>query len=470
MNRRSMCLFSGVLGLVLTLLFPPPFAELSVSGWRAIGLTCWMAVWWITECVPLPVTALLPLVVAPFLGAGAIKDLSGAYADPLIFLFLGGFLLSLAIERSRLHLRVAHWALVAVGSHPRRQVGAIMGITAFLSMWMSNTATAVMMLPLALSILTLRRESGAPPGMSAPMLLGIAYGASIGGMATIIGTPPNAFLVGYLQSNYGVTIAFSQWMLFGVPFSALLLLGAWWWLSHGLPAEEGAAGTRTLLRERLRELGPLRPAEKRVALVFALAALSWVLRTLLVRWTGLPLSDTGIALAAGLLLFITPAKDGSDDSLLTWSAAEKLPWGVLLLFGGGLCLARIISFTELDSFLGSVFGGLQGIPFWVVALVVVASVVLLTEFTSNTATTATLLPILGPVAVALGFAPGDIVIPTALAASCAFMMPVATPPNAIVFASGEVHMRDMVRAGIVLNLISILLLVIAAEWVLPSVF
>jgi sodium-dependent dicarboxylate transporter 2/3/5 len=443
---------------------------LSEAGWLAVGLAVWMALWWITECVPLAVTALLPLIVAPFLGAGSLKDISGAYADPIIFLFFGGFLISLGIERSRLHLRIAHWALVAVGSSPRRQVGAVMGITAFLSMWMSNTATSVMMLPLAVSIIALRRENGASSELSAPMLLGIAYGASIGGLATIVGTPPNAFLAAYLQNTYDVTISFDRWMLFGVPLSLVLLTFTWWWLTRALPSreEEGEAGSH--LREGLRKLGPIRPEERRVAGVFLFAALSWIFRGFLVTQTGLPLSDTGIALAAGLLLFVIPRGNGDGDRLLDWPTAHKLPWGVLLLFGGGLCLARIIRETELDAFLGSLFANLQGIPFWLVALIVVAVVVGLTEITSNTATTATLLPVLGPVALALGFAPGDILIPTAVAASCAFMMPVATPPNAIVFGSGELAMRDMVRAGFVLNLVSIVVLTIAAEWIVPWMF
>lgn len=471
-RKQWLGLLLGTLVMAATALLRSPLEGLSDAGWRTFGLMVMMGCWWLSECVPVAVTAFLPLILAPLLGMAGIGSVSSSYAHPLIFLFLGGFMLSLAMERSELHRRIARRTMLAVGSHPRGQVAGIMGVTAFLSMWMSNTATTVMMVPIVLSIIQLLRERETPAGLPSAMLLGVAYGASIGGIATLIGTPPNALLAAYLQDAYGIQIGFDRWMLFGVPFSLLFLVATWWWLCRGLPGVTDATGrsVRALFREQLRAMGPLSAAEKRVAVVFGLAALCWMLRVPLAKHSGLPLSDTGIAMLATLVLFLLPRGDGSSERLLTWKATERLPWGVLMLFGGGLALAQLIRETGLADTIAQLVGGAGSLgPLGVLAVVILA-IVFLTEVTSNTATAAGFLPLLGPVAVALGMPPAMLVIPAAVAASCAFMMPVATPPNAIVYGSGEIEMGQMVRTGLVLNLIGSVLLFFFAWWGVPLLF
>jgi sodium-dependent dicarboxylate transporter 2/3/5 len=381
-------------------------------------------------------------------------------------------MLSLAMERSELHRRVARRAMLLVGSNPRGQVGGLMAVTAFLSMWISNTATTVMMVPIVLSILTLVRERETDRDLGPAMLLGVAYAASIGGVATLIGTPPNALLAAYLQKTYQIEIGFDRWMLFGVPFSLLFLAITWLWLTRHLTQVNSATSNamRALFREQLAAMGPMSPAEKRVAVIFVLAAISWMLRVPLVKWTGLPISDTGIAMTAALLLFILPSSGGSRERLLTWQATSRLPWGVLVLFGGGLALAGMIQETGLADTIGRLVGNAGQLGPLVILGAVVVSIVFLTEVTSNTATAAGFLPLLGPVAAAIGMPPPMLVIPAAVAASCAFMMPVATPPNAIVYGTGEIEMGQMVRAGLFLNLVGSALLLIFGWWVVPLVF
>jgi len=475
-RKQWIGLLLGSLVLIATTLASSPIKGLGPEGWRTFGLMVMMGCWWLSECAPVAVTALLPLVLAPMLGIAPIKSVASAYAHPLIFLFLGGFILSLAMERSELHRRIARRAMLLVGSHPRGQVGGLMAVTAFLSMWISNTATTVMMVPIVLSILTLVREREASRDLGPAMLLGVAYSASIGGIATLIGTPPNALLAAYLQNTYQIEIGFDRWMLFGVPFSLLFLLVTWLWLTRHLtkgPRQgevEASGSMRALFREQLVAMGPMSPAEKRVAVIFVLAAISWMLRVPLAKWTALPISDTGIAMTAAVLLFLLPRGSGSRERLLTWQATSRLPWGVLVLFGGGLALAGMIQETGLADTIGKLVGDAGQLGPLVVLSVVIVAIVFLTEVTSNTATAAGFLPLLGPVSVAIGLSPPLLVIPAAVAASCAFMMPVATPPNAIVYGTGEVEMGQMVRAGLFLNLIGSVLLLLFAWWVVPLIF
>lgn len=462
--------FAGILVFLVTCILPSPFAELPVAGWRTAGLATMMAAWWITECVPIAVASLLPLVLAPLAGIVDIKTVSPAYAHPLIFLFMGGFMLSLAMERSRLHGRIARSVMLMVGTHPKLQVGGIMLVSAFLSMWMSNTATAVMMLPIVISIIALLREQMDVSKLAPAMLLGVAYACSIGGMATLIGTPPNALLAAYLDDTYGIAIGFGQWMAFGLPFSIVLLLFTWFWLTRkGLPDETGV-DTRALFRRQLREMGPISKAEVRVLIVFLLAALFWIFRVPINHFTGLPLDDTGIAMAAAVLLFIIPSGNDSGEKLMDWGYTNRLPWGVLLLFGGGLALAKMIQDSGLADFIGTLFASGSDVGFIWVLVVVCAGIVFLTEVTSNTATAAGFLPLLGPIAVSMGESPTLLAIPAALAASCAFMMPVATPPNAIVYGASELRIQQMLKAGFMLNLFSIVLLILFARFVAPMIF
>ncbi|GGA88216.1 hypothetical protein GCM10011369_32950 [Neiella marina] len=373
-----------------------------------------------------------------------------------------------------MHRRIALTTMNLVGSNPRLQVGGLMLVTAFLSMWMSNTATAVMMLPIALSVIELLKVDHDVSELSPALLLGIAYSASIGGVATLIGTPPNALLAAYLSDTYQIEIGFGQWMLFALPMCCLLLLAAWYWLTRSGLEGSGSEQTHELFHQQLQQLGPLHRHEKRVLIIFICAATGWILRVPLANWTGLPISDTTIAMVAATLLFIIPSSkkttDGQTERLLDWPTTQKLPWGVLLLFGGGLALAGMIKSSGLAQFIGASIGQAGSGQLWLLIFVVTAAIVFLTEVTSNTATTAGFLPLLGPVAVSLGYAPQSIVIPAALAASCAFMMPVATPPNAIVFASGELRIKQMARKGLMLNFVATALITAASVWLLPLLF
>lgn len=448
--------------LALGLLALPPPDGLAVAGWRTAAVAVLMAVWWATEALPLAATALVPLVAFPLLGISAPTALAGAYGDPLIFLFLGGFLLALAIQRAGLHRRLALAVTAAAGTGPRALIGGFMVATAFLSMWVSNTATAVLMLPIAQAVILVVERAvpeRAAAGFAKALLLAIAYAASIGGIATLIGTPPNALLASFLRQSHGIELGFADWLAVGLPL-ALILLGATWLLLtralFPLPAGTLAPIATALARER-RAHGPMHPAERRVALVFAATALAWLARPWLAPH--LPgLDDTVIAVLAGLALFVLPAGTGPGERLLDWRSARELPWGVLLLFGGGLALAQAIAGSGLGDWLGRELTVLDGLPPLLVVLLVTALVVFVTELTSNTATAATFLPLATALAAALGVEPWLLAMPVAVAASCAFMMPVATPPNAIVYASGHLRIADMARAGLVLNLVAIVVI------------
>ena len=441
------------------------------------GVGVLMAVLWMTEALPLPATALLPIVLFPATGVLSAGQATAPYADRVIFLFMGGFMLALAMERWGLHKRIALVTVLMVGTRPRALVAGFMLATGVMSMWISNTATAVMMLPIATSIVALAGErlaaEGADTGDALPrfgtcMLLGIAYSASIGGVGTPIGTPPNAVLIGFVNESYGVSIGFGQWMVVGVPFALVFGAIAWAVLVYlAYPVRlERLPGGREVIREELRRLGPVSRGEWTVLVVFLATALSWMLREPLANWQWLAarapfltrIDDTVIAIAAATLLFAIPVSAKRGSFALDWRTAVRLPWGVLLLFGGGLSLARAVGSSGLDDWIGAQVGALGWMPLVALVLVVTATVIFLTEVTSNTATATTFLPILGGVAVGLGVAPTMLLVPAAIAASCAFMLPVATPPNAIVFGSGRVTIGQMVKAGVWLNLIGIALI------------
>ncbi|WP_249319088.1 DASS family sodium-coupled anion symporter [Pseudoalteromonas sp. BDTF-M6] len=470
--NRLVFLWLGPLVMLLTCLIDPP-SGMSVAAWRTAGLTVWLATWWVSEVVPIPATSLLPLVVVPLADIASIKAAAAPYAHPLIYLFLGGFLLSIAMERWGLHKRIALTTLLLAGSKPSTQIMAMMLVTAFLSMWMSNTATAVMMLPIALSVVHLLRDNGSEcDNFGKALLLSIAYGASIGGIATLIGTPPNALMAAYLADSYNIEIGFATWMLIGVPLSVVMLALTWLWLTKVMYKVDKTAAqveTRGMFKQQLAALGTMSRAEKGVLAVFALAAVSWVLRPLLAKASGLAISDTGIAIAAALLLFILPAKKDSEERILNWDSAAKVPWGILLLFGGGLTLAAKIKSSGLADYIANMLSGAGAMELALGILIVTALITFLTEITSNTATAAGFLPLLGPVAESITGTPLVWVIPAAIAASCAFMMPVATPPNAIVFGSGELKIKDMIRAGFVLNLIAIGLITLVTLTLAPLV-
>jgi len=381
------------------------------------------------------------------------------------------------MERWGLHKRIALRTMLYAGKKPSLQILAMMLVTAFLSMWMSNTATAVMMLPIALSITHLVKSSDpSNEGFGKALLLSIAYGASIGGIATLIGTPPNALMAAYLSDSYQIEIGFAQWMIVGVPLALGMLIISWIWLTkftYKVDANVQAnkrIDTKAVFSSQLKDLGLMQRAEKGVLFVFMFAAVCWIFRPLLGDVTGLKISDTGIAIAAALLLFVLPANKGSDERILDWESAAKVPWGVLLLFGGGLTLASQIKSSGLADYIANMIEGASAIPLVMSILVVVALITFLTEITSNTATAAGFLPLLGPVAESITGSPLVWVIPAAIACSCAFMMPVATPPNAIVFGSGEIKMKDMIRAGFVLNIVAIVLITLVTMTIAAQVF
>jgi sodium-dependent dicarboxylate transporter 2/3/5 len=438
-----------------------------------------MAVLWLTEAIPIPATALLPLVLFPLLSGGEISIATAAapYANDLIFLFMGGFMLALAMERWELHRRIALTIINVVGDRPITVVLGFMLASGLLSMWISNTATVVMMLPIATSVIALVRrrlrestpEDQTPPaatGFAVSLLLGTAYASSIGGTATLIGTPPNGMMAAFVRDNLESEITMASWLPLGLLFAWILLPVVWLLLVKFIfPVRiTTIPGGRQFIREELRRLGPMTGPERQVLVVFALAAAAWIFRTQLVGLTvgGVaPFSgvrDSGIAMTAALVLFVLPAAGSSGQRLLDWDQAERLPWGVLLLFGGGLSLAAAMTTGGVDTLIGDQIAKLHAAPEGVVIVLATVVVILLTELTSNTATTATFLPILAASAEGLGMEPLRLIIPATLAASCAFMMPVATPPNAIVFGTGEITIRQMCRAGIWVNLVSAVLI------------
>lgn len=439
-----------------------------------------MATWWISEAIPIPATALIPLVLFPVLGIADIRATATPYAHPLIFLFLGGFIIAAAMQRWGLPRRIALQTIRLIGTRPSRIVLGVMISCAILSMWVSNSATALTMLPIGASLIALlgsELDSGAadssPVGVKfgTALMLGIAYGCTIGGLATLIGTPPNAFLAAFMSDSYGIRIGFAEWMLLGVPLAAVALPIAYFILTRLLFRIETTSlpGGEALIRRELERMGPMSPAERRVLAIFVLTATMWMLRPIVSEWIP-AISDAGIAMGGALLLFLVPSHRRSDTRLIDWPTAERVPWGVLVLFGGGLSLAAAIQSSGLTGWIGSAFVGLADLPHWLLVVAVVSVIILLTELTSNTATAATFLPVMGSVAVGLGLSPLMLAVPAALAASAAFMLPVATPPNAIVYGSGAITIPQMVRAGIYLNLLFVGLITAATVFLMPLVF
>jgi solute carrier family 13 (sodium-dependent dicarboxylate transporter), member 2/3/5 len=462
----------------ILLMLPAP-AAMPESAWRVAAIGVWMAIWWMTEAIPIAVTALLPIILFPLVNVASLKMAAEPYANPIIYLFLGGFVVARAVERCGLHTRMALTILRLAGTCGHTIIGGFMVAAAGLSMWISNTSTTMMLLPIGLSIVTVITST--LPGLDKQqlrnfqmaMLLGIAYGATIGGIATLVGTPPNAFLAGFMLSTYNVEIGFARWLLVGVPLTVVMLPITWLVLVRGLFPVHFNAGTETAARiHRLyRELGPVSAAEKRVAGVFIALSLAWITRPLLQKIPGLEnLSDTGIALIAALSLF--GLNDGSRKKapLITWDYAVQMPWGVLVLFGGGLSLAAAVSQTGLAEWLGQSLAPLGGFGAWALVLAAVVIVIFLTELTSNIATTATFLPVVAAIAIEAGINPLLLAAPVTLAASCAFMLPVATAPNAVVFSSGLLTVRQMARAGLALNLIGVVLVSAMALILVPIVF
>lgn len=464
-----------------------------------------MAVWWMSEAVPLPVTSLLPIILFPLFTERTVMAATAPYANPIVFLFLGGFLIAIAMQKVQLHRRIALLTLGAVGTQPRRIVLGMMISTAFLSMWVSNTATTLMMLPIALSVLALVVESSQAGGASqgaglraglasgravseliddqdirrfgVALVLAIAWSSSIGGLGTLLGSPPNAIVAGYIGTELGKNVGFGEWMLLAMPIVVSFIALAWLLITRVLFRFHLAEvpGGQRMIQDQIAQLGPTGRGEKCVLGVFVGAAVFWIVPGLLagvgdlgqrMPWLRL-FNDTVVALAAGALLFVLPGRQ-DGRAVLDWQDAEAgLPWGVLLLFGGGLSLAAAVASTGLDKWLGLQVVGLGVLPMVALIGAVTLIVLFLTELTSNTATAATFIPILGGVALGIGIDPMTLLIPAALAATCAFMLPVGTPPNAIVFATGTVKIGEMARGGFVLNIVGAVLITLFTTLIGP---
>ena len=470
--------FSIGIGLFFILIFLPTPEGLSLDAWRVAAIAVLMAVWWATEAIPVAVTAFLPLALFPLMGITSFEEAAVPYANKNIYLFLGGFILALGIENSGLHKRIALKMIIAVGSSGASLIGGFMLVAALISMWVMNTSTTLMLLPIGLAVCTVMADT--IPGLSdkqkrnfdTALLLGIAYAATIGGMSTLIGTAPNIVFSSFMQDTYGVEISMLNWMMLGVPLAAVLLFGAWYSLTKIVFKInfEASIESRNELQKMLKEMGSLTKDEIRISIIFGLAVFAWISRKLLVKIDFLSgLTDAGIAIIAAILIFMTPSASRRGD-LLKWEKSKELPWGLLILFGGGLSLAAQISSTGLGIWIGESLIVLSTIPPIFLILAVATLIIFLTEITSNVTTTTTFLPVFGGVAIAIGVLPVSLTIPVCLAASCAFMLPVATPPNAIVYGSNKFTIATMMRAGIALNIIGILVVTIFSYYLAPIIF
>jgi len=470
--------------LLVVMHFTPPPESLSPEAWKAAALALLMGTWWVTEAVPLPVTALIPLAFIPLLGMGTMSQAAAPYSNEVIFLFMGGFFLAKGMERWGAHRRIALTIMSAIGSDPPKLVLGFMVATAFISMWISNTATAAMMLPIALAAGEMFRPSPGEPGSGGPynfgiaLMLAIAYAASIGGVGTLIGSPPNALFAAAAEELLGVEISFVGWMAVGVPLVVVMLPLTWMILMRMYPpgALRGDVG-RMIAAER-DDLGPLSRGERFVMLVFAATVLAWIMRdpkpigsfTIPGIATFLPnVTDATIAIMASLALFIVPLGLRTSETALDWKSAVRIPWGVLLLFGGGLALADQMSRTGLANWIG---GGISSLSNWPVVVMLAAATalfILLTEFTSNTAIAAMAMPVMAGMATTLGLSPTTLMAVVAIACSWGFCMPAGTPPNAIVFSSGYLSIGQMVRAGLWVNILAVILITIGGLLIIPLI-
>ena len=444
-----------------------------------LALLTWMAIWWLTEATHITVTAMLPIALFPLFDVATIKEATAPYASHIIFLFLGGFIIAVAIQRWHLDKRIALGILTRIGNSPSRIVGGFMLATALLSAFISNTATTAMMLPIGLSVIALLSDNESDKNLrnsafATCIMLCIAYAANIGGIATIIGTAPNLFVASFIKDAidgpFQQDISFLQWSMVGVPVVCILLPVAWWLLTKVIYKVDQVKlqHSSQSLNQQKNNLGAMSYEEKAVCIVFAITILLWLSRTLLqklemtfneISYTPLAgLTDSSIAIFAAITLFLIPAKSNNNGQILQWSNLRDLPWGILILLGGGLSLASAVKANGVTEFIGAQATVLSIMPPLLILLIIITAVVFLTELTSNTATTATLVPVLAAIAPALNIHPYLLVIPAAIAASCAFMLPIATPPNAIVFGSGHIEMKEMRKSGFWLNLVCLLIL------------
>ena len=474
-KTKLLGLVLGPVSFILILFFFRP-EGLSVQANAVLASTIWIAIWWITEAIPIAVTALLPLVLFPLSGGLDLSSTSGAFGHKYVFLYMGGFIIAIAIEKWNLHRRIALNIINLIGSDIRKIILGFMMATAFLSMWISNTATAVMMLPIGLAIIKQLQDNpdtveDENQTFGKALMLAIAYSASIGGVATLIGTPPNLVLAGVILDTYGYEITFMQWFAFGLPISVILIFICWKYLTKYAFSfkQKSFPGGKQEIQRLLSSLGRITYEEKIVALVFALTAFCWITRSVLLQKLLPALDDTIIAIFFAIVLFLIPSKK-KGEQVINWEEAVKMPWGIILLFGGGMALAKGFESSGLAEWIGGQMTTLSGLPILILILVLIASVNFLTEITSNLATTAMLLPVLAPMALTIDVHPFVLMVGAAVAASCAFMLPVATPPNAVVFGSGYLRIPDMVGKGLFMNIISIFILTFFVYFILPELW
>lgn len=438
---------------------------LSTPGFYVLAFSAWMVWWWMVEAIPIGITSLLPLLLFPIADVMSVHDTSNFYASPIIFLFIGGFIIALAMEKWMLHKRIALLIIRRIGTNQRQILLGFILATALLSMWISNTATTLMMLPIGISIITqfetiFKSKKGESPnqsGFSKALIISIAYAASIGGIATLVGTPTNLIFVDFVENNLSEDIAFDRWFYLAFPFAVVMIFVLWYHFSRIVfkLSKRSVPGAQSIIDSELRALGPMQYEEKWILAIFGVVAFAWMTRAYLIKPFIPEISDTSIALVGAISLFLIPAKQNKGTMLMDWQQAVKLPWQVILLFGGAFALAGSFQQSGLTQWIGLKLELLQGIPLWIIMLVIVAVVNYLTELTQNMATCTLMLPILAGLSESLEVHPFVLMVPMTMAASCAFMLPVATAPNAIVFGSERIQIKDMVRAGFWLNIVSI---------------
>ncbi len=489
-NGRRVGFFLGPIVFVLMLLIPVP-SGMEPGAWKVAAVTALMAIWWISEAIPIPATSLLPIALFPILGVMKSAAACGPYSNHLIYLFMGGFFLAVTMERWNLHRRIAIHTIKAVGTSPGRMILGFMIATGFLSMWVSNTATAMMMVPIGLAVIqqatgfdsqTLRAcpTSGPESNFGKCLMLGIAYAASMGGVGTIIGTPPNTVMVAMVDKMYGVQIGFGEWMVYGVPLAVIMIGVSWWILTQVLFPTKGMelAGGQDIIDQEIEKLGPMSKEEKYIVIVGCFVAAFWLSRGFVAKasfikefWPNFKyIADATIGILGSLVLFAIPTDFKKGEFLLDWKTAVKIPWDVILLFGGGLAIANGFSKTGLASYIASRLTMLEGMSLLVFVGLVVVITIFLTEITSNTATATLLVPIMGSAAIAMGVNPLATIVGACVAASFAFMLPVATPPNAVVFGSGCVSIKQMAAAGFWLNIFGAILITISVVYFLPIIW
>ena len=449
----------------------------STSAWFVFGVLVLMAIWWATEALPVAVTALLPLALFPLLNVVDFQSAADPYANKNIYLFLGGFILALGIESSGLHKRMALKMILAVGSTGATLIGGFMLVAALLSMVVMNTSTTLMLLPIGLAVCSV--VANTIPNISqdqqkyfdTALMLGIAYAATIGGMSTIIGTAPNLVFVSFLEEQYGVVIDFFSWMKLGVPVAIVMLFSAWVILTKIIfpTSFEASLETKEKLNNMLLELGPLTKDEIKISFIFGFAVIAWITSRLVRETFGIGIEDAGVAIIVSIILFMVPSSNKKND-LMQWNKTTQLPWGLLILFGGGLSLAAQVSGTGLGIWIGQGLTILKTVHPLVLIFAIATLIIFLTEMTSNVATTSTFLPVIGALAIAIGVIPVALTIPVCLAASCAFMLPVATPPNAIVYGSGKFTIATMMKAGFALNIVGIFVVSLFSYYLAPILF